>query len=105
MSVYRWEPALDCKFGNLCSIRIEDGAGHHEDCTSTPLACGSECSLNILGTLYGQVLKLYFERRGGEFDFFYMLGDSGSGRGSPSQDRDAGELGNNLFQKLQLFSP
>ena len=32
-------------------MRSDDGARQHEDCVSTPLACGSECSLNILGTL------------------------------------------------------
>ena len=47
--VYRREPALYREVDNLCSVRIEDGARQHEDCVSTPLACGSECSLNILG--------------------------------------------------------
>ena len=48
--VYRREPALYREFCNLCSLRIDDGARQHEDCVSPPLTCGSECSLNILGT-------------------------------------------------------
>src|SRR5215510_12754387 len=50
--VCRWQPVLYCKFDNLCSVRNEHGASEHEDCVGMPLACGSEYSLNILGTLY-----------------------------------------------------
>ena len=49
--VYRREPVLYREVYNLFSVRIEDGALQHEDCVSTPLGCGSECSLNILGIL------------------------------------------------------
>jgi hypothetical protein len=36
MVVYRWEPAFNCKFDNLWSMRIENGARQHEDCVSGP---------------------------------------------------------------------
>ncbi len=47
--VYRREPVLCREICNLCSLRSEDGAVQREDCLSTPLLCGSERSLNILG--------------------------------------------------------
>src|SRR5262245_34130233 len=47
--VYPWEPALCRELCNLRSMRNEDVAVQQEDCVSTPLACGSECSLKILG--------------------------------------------------------
>jgi hypothetical protein len=49
-AVYRRESARYCKFDNLFSLSIEDTALQHEDSFSTPLARGSECGLNILGT-------------------------------------------------------
>ncbi len=47
--VCRREPVFYRKFQNLCSVRVEDEARKHEDCVSTLLGCGAECSLNILG--------------------------------------------------------
>src|SRR5207249_2165608 len=46
---YRREPVLYREVCNLFSVSNEDGAIHYEDCVSTPLGCGSEFSLNILG--------------------------------------------------------
>src|SRR4029077_15637079 len=48
--VHRWEPALCREVYNLFSVRKEDGGPQHQDCVSTPIACGAECSLNVLGT-------------------------------------------------------
>jgi Reverse transcriptase (RNA-dependent DNA polymerase) len=59
---YHREPALYREFCNQYSLRIGEGARQHEDCVSTPLACGSECSLNIRGTSYVYILKLHPER-------------------------------------------
>src|SRR6266404_1583081 len=50
----RWQSALYCKFCNLWSLRNEDGPRQHDDCVSTPLTCGSERSLNTVGSLYVQ---------------------------------------------------
>ena len=49
VGVYRREPVFCREVYNLCSLRNEDGARQHEDSVSPPLACGSKCSLNILG--------------------------------------------------------
>src|SRR5439155_5461463 len=68
--VYRRKPALSCEVCNLFSLRREERAWKHEDCVSTSLACGSECSLNILGTLDVEVLKLHSKCRCGEFRLF-----------------------------------
>jgi hypothetical protein len=48
--VNRRKPALYREFCNLSSMIEEDDARQRQDCVSTPLACGSECGLNILGT-------------------------------------------------------
>jgi len=45
--IYRWEPALYRECYNLWSVRKDDGTGQHYKCVSAPLACRSECSLNI----------------------------------------------------------
>src|SRR4030095_15913126 len=47
--VYRGESVRCREVCNLFSVSNEDGAIHSEDCVSTPLSCGSELSLNILG--------------------------------------------------------
>src|SRR5262245_33404844 len=69
--IYRREPALYSKFCNLCPARTEDGAWQPEkDCVSTPLSCGLECDLNILGTLDVHELKLHPKRPCGELGLF-----------------------------------
>ena len=50
LRVYRRETVLSCEFYNMCSLRSSEGARQHEDCVSTALPCGLECSLNILGS-------------------------------------------------------
>src|SRR4029077_12652923 len=67
ITVYCREPALYCEVCNLCSVRNGNAAPHWVDCVCTPLACLLECSLNILGITYLQVLKLHGERFCGEF--------------------------------------
>src|SRR4029434_1961483 len=79
-AVYRREPVLCREVCKLCSVRIEHGASKHEDCLSTSLVCGSECSLNILRTYYVQVLKPHPERRCGELPLFLRLCVSRPGR-------------------------
>src|SRR5262245_2476545 len=37
-------------------VLVASWAPQHEDCFSKPLVCGSECSLDILGTFYVPVL-------------------------------------------------
>src|SRR5262249_54780461 len=49
--IYRWEPALYRECCNLCSVNKSDDARQHYERVSAPLACGSECSLNIFGIL------------------------------------------------------
>src|SRR5262249_28620211 len=48
--VCRWKPVLYREVCELCSLRSEYAARQQEDSVSTPLACGSKCGLNILGT-------------------------------------------------------
>ncbi len=61
------EPAPSREVDDLFSVREEDGARQREDGVSAPRACGSECRLNIVGTMYVQILKLHAERLGGAF--------------------------------------
>src|ERR1051325_5823700 len=63
----RRHAALYREVCKMCSLRIDDGALQHEDSVSVPLACGSECGLNILGTWYVLVLNLHSERPCSEF--------------------------------------
>jgi hypothetical protein len=49
------------------------------------------------------VLNFHLERLGGEFDLSQLSDVSGGSRGA-AKNREASELGNNLFQNLQLFS-
>src|SRR5207253_7382273 len=62
LSVHRRQPVFYREVCNLFSLRNEDWGSKHEDCVSASLACLSECTLNILGTQYVQILNLYFER-------------------------------------------
>jgi hypothetical protein len=48
--VYRWKPALYRKLYNLYSMIIEDLTPQHNHSISTFLDCGSECTVNILGS-------------------------------------------------------
>src|SRR5262245_6796287 len=59
--VYSREPVLYHEFNNLWSMRIEYGTPQRENSISSPLAYGAECSLNILGIKYIEVLKLHIE--------------------------------------------
>ena len=66
-----------------------------------PLACISECS-RYLGLSTSRNLNLHFECPGGDFDLFCHLRIARLGR-SP-EDAYAGEPGNDLLLKLELFS-
>ena len=54
---------------DLFSMSIEDGVPQHKDCISTPLGCGSEHGLYILGIGDVQVAKIYLEGARGEHRF------------------------------------
>src|SRR5438094_3722735 len=61
LSVHRRQPVFYREVCNLFSQKKGLGS-KHEDCVSASLACLSECTLNILGPQYVQILNLYFER-------------------------------------------
>src|SRR5690242_17673278 len=68
--VYRRNPIFCCEFGNLGSMRIQNGTCQYENCISTFLGCMLEYSFNIFGAYDIQILKLHCERSCGEFRFF-----------------------------------
>ena len=73
IAVNRREPALYREFCSLCSVRIGNARQQTKDCVSTPLACGSERSINILGTEDFLKFKLHLQRCRGEPKFFYLF--------------------------------
>src|SRR5215831_237071 len=53
------EPILTHILQNTCYLSIEDGAPKYDESFSTLVACGPECSLDILGSKHIQRLKLH----------------------------------------------
>ena len=67
LRINRRKLVLDCDVCHPRSMSNEDAARQREDRVRTPLACLSECSLDILGTWHIDVSKLHPERPCGQF--------------------------------------
>src|SRR5262249_26257621 len=83
-------------------MAIKDDAPQQNGSISALLGRGSECSFNILGTQYVEVLNLHFQRSSGELRLFDDLRSVGFDR--TADDGNAGELGNDLLEKLEPFA-